>query len=217
VSNFRNFLKLRLTQELPGSIAQNKMRPYPKSYKNPTFKSYSPKTNSYRNSSVLALFTTWGDELEMLFTLRTAGIKHGGQISFPGGGREGNETHEQTALREAHEETGLIEANVDTVGRLSSLFVDHSNNMVVPVVGFLDEPQDFIANPNEVEEIFSVPFSKLTDEKHLKKEEWPLRDTNYIVPFWDVHKVPLWGATSMMLSELVVIYEEFVELGIRNS
>ncbi len=214
MSDFREFLKRRLKKDLPGSTAQNKMRPYPKSYKNPTFKSYSPKTKSYRNSSVLALFTTWNDELEILLTLRTAGIKHGGQISFPGGGREGDETHEETALREAHEETGLIESNVEIVGRLSSLYVDHSNNMVVPVVGFLDEPQDFVANPNEVAEIFSVPFSSLSGKKHLKEEERPLRDASYIVPFWDVHRVPLWGATSMMLSELVVIYEEFLELGI---
>lgn len=209
MSEFREFLRQRLTQELPGSAAQNKMRPYPKSYKDPTFKSYSPKTDTYRNSSVLALFTTWNDELELLLTLRTEGIKHGGQISFPGGGREGNETHEQTALREAHEETGLVEANVDTVGTLSPLYVDHSNNMVVPVVGFLDEPQDFVANPNEVDEIFCVPISKLSGKSHLKKEEWSLRDTKYVVPFWDVHRVPLWGATSMMLSELVTIFEEF--------
>ena len=210
MSDFRQYLKVRLTQTLPGSAAQNKMRPYPKSYQNPTFKSYSPKTDSYRNSSVLALFTTWNKELEILFTLRTAGIKHGGQISFPGGGREGNETHEQTALREAHEETGLIDSNVEIVGRLSSLYVDHSNNMVVPVVGFLDKPQDFVANPNEVDEIFCVPISRLIGQSHLREEKWPLRDTHYIVPFWDVHRVPLWGATSMMLSELVVIYEEWL-------
>ncbi len=192
------------------------MRPYPATYHNPTFKSYSPKSDSYRNSSVLALFLTWNNDLEILLTLRTSGIKHGGQISFPGGGREGDETHEQTALRETHEETGLIEQNVETVGRLSPLFVDHSNNMVTPVVGFLDEPQDFTPNPNEVDEIFSVSISKLVGEENFKREEWPLRETKYIVPFWNIHRVPLWGATSMMLSELVSIYEEFLEIGIRN-
>lgn len=146
-----------------------------------------------------------------MLTLRTAGIKHGGQISFPGGGQEGNETHEETALREAYEETGLVEENVQLLGRLSPLYVDHSNNMVTPVVGFLDIEQKFQANPNEVDEIFSVPISKLSGENFLKKEEWPLRETNYVVPFWDVHRVPLWGATSMMLSELVVLYDEWLK------
>lgn len=214
--DFKEFLKNRLTQELPGSVAQNRMRPYPASYKTPTFKSYSPNTNAYRNSSVLALFISRESGLEILLTLRTAGIKHGGQISFPGGGQEGDETHEETALREAHEETGLILQNVEIVGRLSPLNVDHSKNMVTPVVGFLQKEQEFIANPNEVEEIFCIPISKLVGENHLKKEEWTLRDTKYLVPYWEVHQIPLWGATSMMLSELVAIYEEFVELGFRR-
>jgi len=208
--SFLTFLSRRLTLPLPGSEAQNKMRPYPKSYKNPTFKSYSPKSDSYRNSSVLALFLNWKNEPEILLTLRTTGIKHGGQISFPGGGQEGNETHEETALREAYEETGLVEENVQLLGRLSPLYVDHSNNMVTPVVGFLDIEQKFQANPNEVDEIFSVPISKLSGDHFLRKEEWPLRETSYVVPFWDVHRVPLWGATSMMLSELVVLHDEWL-------
>jgi 8-oxo-dGTP pyrophosphatase MutT (NUDIX family) len=216
-STFQQFLSKRLQQPLPGSEAQNVMRPFPKSYKNPTFKSYSPEDNSYRNSSVLVPILTYTSEPEILLTLRTEGIKHGGQISFPGGGREGDETIEKTALREAHEETGIIEQHVEVVGHLSTLFVDRSNNMVTPVVGFIHKQQEYCANPNEVDEIFSVPISKLAGKEFLKQEHWSLRETKYVVPFWDVHHVPLWGATSMMLNELVVLYEEFVELGIRNS
>ncbi|MBO6794491.1 MAG: CoA pyrophosphatase [Balneolaceae bacterium] len=187
------------------------MRPYPESYTNPTFKNFSPEDGSYRNSSVLVPILTYTTEPEILLTLRTEGIKHGGQISFPGGGREGDETIEETALREAHEETGLIEANVEVVGQLSTLFVDRSNNMVTPVVGFVHTEQEFCANPNEVDEIFSVPISKLAGKDFLKQEQWSLRETKYVVPFWDVHRVPLWGATSMMLNELVVLYEEYTQ------
>lgn len=186
------------------------MRPYPESYKNPTFKNFSPEDESYRNSSVLVPILTYTSEPEILLTLRTQGIKHGGQISFPGGGREGDETINETALREAHEETGIIEANVEVVGHLSTLYVDRSNNMVTPVVGFIHASQTYRANPNEVDEVFSVPISKLSGKQFLKQEKWALRDTKYVVPFWDVHRVPLWGATSMMLNELVVLYEEFL-------
>ena len=126
------------------------------------------------------------------------------------GGTEGNETHEETALREAYEETGVIEKNVETIGQLSPLFVDLSNNLVTPIVGFLDTPQDFIANPNEVEDIFFIPISKFLNPSNLKKEAWSLRKTEYLVPFWDVYRVPLWGATSMILNELLVIYKEFL-------
>ncbi|MCG8371917.1 MAG: CoA pyrophosphatase, partial [Balneolales bacterium] len=117
------------------------MRPYPSVYKNPSFKSFSPEVNGYRNSSVLAAIITWKTELELILTLRTSGIKHGGQLSFPGGGQEGEETYEETALREAHEEIGLNINSVTTIGRLTPLYVDHSNNMVTPVVGFIHEEQ----------------------------------------------------------------------------
>lgn len=210
-SSFQEFLAKRLQKNLPGADAQNRMRPYPESYTNPTFKNFSPEDGSYRNSSVLVPILTYTTEPEILLTLRTEGIKHGGQISFPGGGREGDETIEETALREAHEETGLIEANVEVVGQLSTLFVDRSNNMVTPVVGFVHTEQEFCANPNEVDEIFSVPISKLAGKDFLKQEQWSLRETKYVVPFWDVHRVPLWGATSMMLNELVVLYEEYTQ------
>jgi hypothetical protein len=83
--------------------------------------------------------------------------------------------------------------------------------MVTPVVGFIHSSQTYRANPNEVDEVFSVPISKLSGKQFLKQEKWALRDTKYVVPFWDVHRVPLWGATSMMLNELVVLYEEFLQ------
>ena len=82
--------------------------------------------------------------------------------------------------------------------------------MVTPIVGFLDTPQDFIANPNEVEDIFFIPISKFLNPSNLKKEAWSLRKTEYVVPFWDVYRVPLWGATSMILNELLIIYKEFL-------
>lgn len=206
----RAYLRKRLTQHLPGIDAHKMMYPVPLLNKDKVFKKKSPPDDSYRNSSVLLLLTTWKDEIEILFTLRTSGIKHGGQISFPGGGTEGNETHEETALREAYEETGVIEKNVETIGQLSPLFVDLSNNLVTPIVGFLDTSQDFIANPNEVEDIFFIPISKFLNPSNLKKEAWSLRKTEYLVPFWDVYRVPLWGATSMILNELLIIYKEFL-------
>ena len=210
MKKFLSFLEQRLQSQLPGKNAQNIMRPVPKIERKNEM-TYKPGTNNFRNSSVLVPVLTWKQELEIMFTLRTAGIKHGGQISFPGGGREGDETIEETALREAHEETGLKPQNVEVVGSLTPLYVNHSENMVTPVVGFLNEEQDFCANPNEVDEIFTVPISKLVNGEFSKVEDWKLRDLDYSIPLWDVHDVPLWGATAMMLSEFVELYKEFLE------
>lgn len=209
MTEFERFLLQRLTNPLPGSRAQNRMRPHPAELENPTFKPNTPENSEYRNSSVLVPIITWEQEFEVILTLRTNGIKHGGQLSFPGGGKEGNETYEETALREAHEEIGLNTETVSVAGELTPLFVNHSNNMVTPIVGFLNDPQEFTPNPNEVDEIFSVPFSELLTHKNQIREEWDLRDKKYTVPFFDVHHVPLWGATAMMMSELLELYQEF--------
>ena len=206
---FQTFLEQRLSHSLPGPEAQNKMRPLPSSFKNARLKPDLPANGEYRNSSVLAPIITWKDELEIILTLRTSGIKHGGQLSFPGGGIEGDESYEEAALREAREEIGLIEDHVSVAGLLSPLYVNHSQNMVTPVVGFIDREQKFTPNPNEVDEVFTVPFSELLETKNHILEEWDLRNTKYSVPFWDIHHVPLWGATAMMMSELVELYKEF--------
>lgn len=210
MKNFQSFLQERLRSNLPGKTAQNIMRPAPKVERKNDM-SYTPSANNFRNSSVLVPVITWKEELEIMFTLRSAGIKHGGQISFPGGGKEGDETIEETALREAHEETGLKPVSVEVIGNLTSLYINHSENMVVPVVGFIKDEQQFCANPNEVEEIFTVPISKLVNSNFARTEDWKLRDLDYKIPLWDVHPVPLWGATAMMLSEFVELYREFLE------
>ncbi len=81
--------------------------------------------------------------------------------------------------------------------------------MVTPVVGFLKKEQEFCANPNEVDEIFTVPISKLISSDFARTEDWKLRELDYKIPLWDVHAVPLWGATAMMLSEFIELYKEF--------
>lgn len=154
----------------------------------------------------------WKEELEVLFTLRTASINHGGQLSFPGGGKEGNESTEETALREAQEEIGLRPENTTIVGQLTPLYVGHSDNMVTPVVALLHQKQTFTPNPNEVDEIISVPLKDFVTGNILITEEWQLRDNSpYKVPFWDIHRVPLWGATAMMMNEFVEVSRDFFQ------
>ncbi len=209
MTTFQDFLKDRLSESLPGQDAQRIMAPHPKNGK-PNKTHYEPAHDDFRNSSVLVPFIAWKPELEILLTLRTQSINHGGQLSFPGGGKEGDESIEETALREAQEEIGLHTRKVEIIGQLTPLYVGHSDNMVTPVIAFLREKQSFTPNPNEVDEIITVPVSDLITEHNRVEEEWDLRGTPYRVPFWNVHRVPLWGATAMIMSELIELYKEFV-------
>jgi len=209
---FKDFLSQRLQRSLPGKEAQNLMSPYPNGTDPSQLTQEIPEPEEYRNSSVLVPIICEGNDPEIILTLRTMGIKHGGQLSFPGGGREGDETFEETALRESREEIGLIIEQVEILGLMSPLYVNHSRNMVTPVVGIIQERQEFTPNPNEVEEVFTVSFSELLATENKNLEEWELRNRKFQVPFWDIHHVPLWGATAMMVSELMELYKEFLRI-----
>lgn len=207
MQTFIDYLKNRLQQSLPGTGAQFKMAPKPVDG-GPRRKTAAP--DDARKSSVLILVYPNDEcELELLLTLRTSDIDHGGQISFPGGRSEKGESAVDTALREAQEEVGIKPDDVEIIGRLTNLYVNHSNNQVTPIVGYLSDTPELSLDPREVEEAFSVELASLVHKKNLTVEDWELGSHSYKVPYWDVHRVPLWGATAMMLNEFLEIYREF--------
>jgi len=99
---------------------------------------------------------------------------------------------------------------ITIVGELSELYVSHSNNLVTPVIGFTNRRPDFSINPAEVEEVFAIELHSLLHKKNITVEDWDLHSYTYRVPYWDIHQVPLWGATAMMLNEFLDLYREFV-------
>ncbi len=205
--DFKVYLESRLKENLPGKEAQLKMAPEPTSGGRPR-KIKAPE-DANRSSVLVLLFPDNENKLELVLTLRSNDIEHGGQISFPGGGAEPGETIIETALREANEEIGISPDSVSVIGELSELYVEHSNNRVHPVVGFLENEPVFNLFPPEVEEVFTIKLDTLLLKKNLTVENWDLRKYTYRVPYWDVHQVPLWGATAMMLNELLELYREF--------
>jgi 8-oxo-dGTP pyrophosphatase MutT (NUDIX family) len=171
----------------------------------------SPEGNVTDSSVMILLFPGAMDTITVVFTHRTEYITHGGQISFPGGRSDPDETSVNTALREMEEEIGVSQSSVTVAGRLSQLYLHRSNNLITPVIGFHEEKPVFVINPIEVQEVFTEPLNTFLNEDKLIREPWPLRDKTYEVPYWNIHKVPLWGATAMMLSELLVLYREFLD------
>jgi 8-oxo-dGTP pyrophosphatase MutT (NUDIX family) len=210
LTEFYQYLKNRLQKTLPGRSAQMEMAPKPVDKNSPTRETQAPE-KAHPGSVLLLLFPDAGQNLKFILTLRTRHINHGGQISLPGGRAENNENAVETALREAKEEIGVHRNAIRIAGELSNLYVSVSNNNVTPVVGFTDSPPELTINSREVEEAFFINPDLLLDEDNLIVEEWKLHGEDYRIPYWKVHRVPLWGATAMMLSEFVELYREFVE------
>lgn len=205
--DFISFLNARTSRKLPGQDAQIKMAPEP--IAGGKKRQMTPPDDACKSSVLILLFPNENQELELVLTLRSHDIDHGGQLSFPGGRAESGEQHTETALREAKEEIGIDPCSITVIGQLSDLYVSNSNNLVTPVIGFLGHRPEFNINPGEVEEVFAVELDSLLHKKNLTVENWNLHTYTYRVPYWDVHRVPLWGATAMMLSELLELYREF--------
>jgi 8-oxo-dGTP pyrophosphatase MutT (NUDIX family) len=194
-----HFLKQRLLQPLPGEEAHKIMSPpirKPLNY-------YMSLKAEHKASSVLMLLHPSGKNAHLLFIQRTDGKHHSGQIAFPGGKVEENETAEQAALREANEETGINSEEVIVIGAISQLFIPVSNFLVSPFIGYCKSMPDTRINPNEVKGIFSIPLKLFFEKGVVKRKEFKSgTGTAFIAPYFDVEGLHIWGATAMMISEL---------------
>lgn len=193
-------LRERLKRPLPGASAQIKMAPDYRT--DPSVASVQGK--DCREAGVLALLFPADDEPALVLTVRRDHLPdHAGQISFPGGQREDGESLRETALREAHEEVDLLPDRVTVIGPLTPLYIPPSNFCVHPFVGAVSKPPGLQPTDDEVGAILRVPILHLLDPSTLVREEWTLHGQSVEVPFFDVDGHKVWGATAMMLAELL--------------
>ncbi|WP_444994279.1 CoA pyrophosphatase [Aliikangiella sp. IMCC44359] len=140
------------------------------------------------------------NEWQVILTRRAEHLKHHpGQISFPGGRYENSDPNlSYTALRETHEEIGIHPDKVKLIGRLPQQHTV-SQYEITPYVGVIDADYRAIADPNEVEEIFTVPLSFLTNESNqqLVKKNANDKQYNYYVIRYKHYNI--WGATAKIL------------------
>ncbi|MFN4909231.1 MAG: NUDIX hydrolase [Bacteroidota bacterium] len=171
-----------------------------------------PAPADARNSAVLMpiVFDSSGS-VSTVLTVRSEGLRnHRGQISFPGGRSDEGEDAVMTALREAHEEIGLTSDRVHVLGQLSPLYIPPSHSAVTPVVAVVSEPPAWQINSEEVSEVLVVPMSVFRDPRNVLLRNDIIQGLRVDVPHWNVHPtIPLWGATAMMLNELVMIINEY--------
>jgi 8-oxo-dGTP pyrophosphatase MutT (NUDIX family) len=157
-----------------------------------------------RTAGVLVPLIERDSGLHMLFTERRHDLpEHPGQISFPGGRSEQEDTDlTQTALREAHEEVGLHPSMVKIVGYLPAQAVI-TGYAVVPVVGLVAGSFEPVAQQSEVASIFEVPLEFLLDENNGRRDDRE-RDGVLLETWeycWGEHRI--WGATGHMVRQFI--------------
>lgn len=172
----------------------------------------APAPDTAKKSAVLIpLLYDERQALNVLLTVRSEGLRnHRGQISFPGGRSEEGEDAITTALREAHEEIGLTSERARILGQLTPLYIPPSHSAVTPIVAVISPPQQWMMSTDEVSEIIIQPISTLLEPASLRYRNDIMVGRSVDVPYWDVHPTtPLWGATAMMLHELITVIHEF--------
>lgn len=192
-------LRQRLSNDLPGHDAQLAMAP---AYRMDR-KQASIDGKRCRHAGVLVVLYPEDEVLNLLLTVRPDHMTvHAGQISFPGGRREGDESMLDAALREAHEEVGLSREVVEVLGGLTPLYIPPSNFCVHPFVAFCPELPSLRPTDEEVHAVLHVSLSELFDFGSRKAEVWTLRGEAVEVPFYAYQSYKIWGATAMVLAEL---------------
>lgn len=162
-----------------------------------------------RAAAVLLALVEQDEELSMLFIRRPDyDGAHAGQIAFPGGRREGDEALELTALRETEEEIGVPPGQVELLGPLSPLYVWVSNHLVQPYVGVVRGPLALRPCAREVAEVLQVPFARLLSARWRGAELVELKRGRAWAPYFALPGARLWGASAMMLSELISCVED---------
>jgi 8-oxo-dGTP pyrophosphatase MutT (NUDIX family) len=164
-----------------------------------------PKGVTPREAAALLLLFPRSDEIWLPLTVRSSRLTtHKGEVSLPGGGADPEDDGPvQTALREAQEELGIDPQGVEVLGTLTAFYIAPSNNRLTPVVGLSAAEPEMAPDPAEVDAAFVVPLRALLDPATVREEIWQLRGMEMRVPFFALEGYKVWGATALLLSELV--------------
>lgn len=142
-------------------------------------------------------------EIEVLLTERAAHLRHhAGQISFPGGASEPEDTDlAATAIREAREEVGLRAEQIEVIGFLRPQWTI-SNFAMTPVIALVSEPVTLALQASEVASAFCAPADVLLNPDSHRIERRQVGEATFdtVETVWQSRRI--WGATATVLRRI---------------
>jgi 8-oxo-dGTP pyrophosphatase MutT (NUDIX family) len=154
------------------------------------------------DAAVLVPLFLDGGRLHAVFTRRREDLRrHAGEISFPGGRQDDDETDLRvTALREAQEEIGLPPDAVELVGALQPTPTIATNYAIYPFVGLIEPGHAWVPSAAEVSDVLELALDDLRAghrRQRLLRRGVPFRTDVYVVG-----EDLIWGATARVLGDL---------------
>lgn len=177
-----------------------------------------------REYAVLCPFVEQADGPHLLFEVRAAGLRQGGEVCFPGGRMEAGETPAQCALRETEEELSIPRTEIDVFGA-SDFICNQRGFLLRPILGVVS-PTGMAAlrpSPAEVAGVFTVPlafFRETPPEVYAYdllpqvpanfpyeavgiKQDYPWATGRTEVPVWYWQGRAVWGMTARIVRDIL--------------
>lgn len=184
-------------------------------------------------NSVMILLLKNNDIFHILYTQRALNLsRQPGDICFPGGKKEGNETPLETALRETEEELNIPKNKIHVLGQTDYIITNYGS-IIYPFVGYIENLQiETIAfNKEEVEKVFSVPlsfFGKTSPKTHyiyfrpdipedfpyeliMGGKNYPFSAPKIMELFYEYDRNIIWGLTARITQHVLKLMEQMIE------
>lgn len=191
-----------------------------------TFRDREPKSlGVYQYYAVLVPLVEKDGELHILYEVRAESLKRQpGEVCFPGGRIENNESAEDCAVRETSEELNVEKSDIRIIAQMDFLHT-YSNFTLYSLLGVIDYEVVSKAkvNPDEVKETFLVPVSFFAGnepemyyfdvlpnigpdfpyEKINLKDGYNWRKGKSTVPIYRYGDRAIWGMTARITNHLM--------------
>lgn len=205
--DFPGWLSHRAKKALPGRLAHATMMP------NDVARPQASDAPAHAmQSAVLMLLYPHAEQWHIVLIVRSDdGGPHGGQLALPGGRAENVDADLiATAFRESVEEIALPVQAAEYVATLSPLYIPVSNFLVTPIVAAAAQLPLLHPSDAEVAAIRYVPLQDMYDsiaDVSISTSQGLFNVKAYTLEDGGI----VWGATAMMLSELGVLWREFLK------
>lgn len=174
-----------------------------------------------RRAAVILPLIEINNEIHLLFEVRSKKMKsQPGDICFPGGKIEENESPKSAALREASEELNLN--NIKIINELDTV-IRVDGTIIHPFLGIVNDIDQLKINEFEVDHIFYVPISYLLNYKAIEVnsrliikgndkfpydliengENYKFREGTYTSLFYKYKSYVIWGITADMVKNFL--------------